>query len=65
MRVQLAQQAQEILGQSDVSDHRGARPLLWADPGELRLSASEQTADGLYQDSVRRPGLQTARLLER
>jgi hypothetical protein len=47
-----------------VSDHRGARLLLLADPGELWLSAGEQTADGLDEDSVRRPGLQTAGLLE-
>ena len=47
-----------------VSDHRGARQLLLANPGEFWLSASEQTADGLDQDSVGRPGLQTAGLLE-
>ena len=38
--------------------------LLLADPGEFWLSASEQTADGLDEDRVGRPGLQTAGLLE-
>src|SRR2546427_1266491 len=47
-----------------VSDHRGARQLLLADPGKFRLSAGEQTTDGLDQDHVCRPGLQTAGFLE-
>ena len=35
-----------------VSDHRGVRQLLLADPGKFRLSAGEQTTDGLDQDHV-------------
>ncbi len=43
---------------------QGARQLLLADPGKFRLSAGEQTTDGLDQDHVCRPGLQTAGFLE-
>ena len=38
--------------------------LLLADPGKFWLSASEQTADGIDQDRVGRPGLERAGLLE-
>ena len=52
-------------GRRLVSDHRGARGVRLADPGESRLSVCEQTADRINEDRIGCAGLEAARLFER
>ena len=48
-----------------VSDYGGKRQLLLTQPSQIRWLPPEQIGDGIYENGIRRLGLEATRLLQR